>query len=378
MKESFTGVMKTVSRGAGVLRLPDNTFKRTSEDVFVPFDMVRKYRLSEGATITGEVGTSERGRLLKNIDSVCGMDPNEFKDRPDFRRLTAIDPQERFDFTNSQQQAMRILDIVAPIGKGTRGLIVSPPKAGKTTLLKQLALSIREAAPETRIIVLLVDERPEEVTDFQRSTQAEVLASSSDESVQLHTMLSEMTLAQLRTELECGHDVVVLVDSLTRMGRAFNLRGSGTGKMLSGGIEAGSLDIPRRFFGSARNIENGGSITILATALVETGSRMDELIFEEFKGTGNSELVLDRELAESRLFPAIRFNASGTRKEENLFPKEQLQAIQLLRRVLAKQTPAESIKFLIKLTEQFPDNIKALAHLSQLATEQEVSKLLSS
>ncbi len=378
MNALFTGVMKTVSRGAGVLRLPENTFKRTSDDVYVPFDMVRKFRLSEGATITGEIETSERGRILKRIDSVCGMDPQEFRDRPDFRRLTAIDPKERFDFSNSQQQAMRILDIVAPIGKGTRGLIVSPPKAGKTTLLKQLALSISQAAPETRIIVLLVDERPEEVTDFQRSTKAEVLASSSDESVQLHTMLSEITLAQLRTELECGHDVVVLVDSLTRMGRAFNLKGSGTGKILSGGVEAGAMDIPRRFFGSARNIENGGSITILATALVETGSRMDELIFEEFKGTGNSELVLDRELAESRLFPAIRFNASGTRKEENLFLKEQYQAIQLLRRVLAKQTPTESIKFLLKLTEKFPENDKALAYLSQVTTEQDLSNMLSS
>jgi transcription termination factor Rho len=259
---------------------------------------------------------------------------------------------------------MRIVDLVAPIGKGTRGMIVSPPKAGKTMLLEHIATAIHAGEPEARIIALLIDERPEEVTHFRRAVQAEVLASSNDQSVQEHIELVELTLAHIRTELECGHDVVVLVDSLTRMGRAFNQRGPGVGRTLSGGLDAGALELPRRFFGLARNIEDGGSVTIIATALVDTGSRMDQLIFEEFKGTGNSEIVLERSLAEAHIFPAINIRASGTRKEERLYSPQEHRYLTSLRRMLADKKPKEAMETLLQLIAQYPDNEKLLMSLA--------------
>jgi transcription termination factor Rho len=261
---------------------------------------------------------------------------------------------------------MRIIDLVAPIGKGTRGLIVSPPKAGKTTLLEQIAQGIRAGDPEVRIIVLLIDERPEEVTFFRRTVQAEVFASSSDQRLEEHVALSELMLAHIRTELECGHDVVVLVDSLTRMTRTFNLKGSGRGggRSLSGGLEAGATEIPRRFFGLARNIEAGGSVTIIATILVDTGSRLDQVVFEEFKGTGNSEIVLDRALAEARLFPAINLTASSTRKAHLLYSGDEYQRLVKLQRALAERPPKQALTALFGLLDKYPNNEQLLQAIS--------------
>jgi transcription termination factor Rho len=258
---------------------------------------------------------------------------------------------------------MRIVDLFAPIGRGARGLIVSPPKAGKTQLLEELTIAIHADAPDARVVVLLVDERPEEVTHFRRQVPAEVLASSSDQSLAEHVRIANMCMAQARGELECGHDVVVLVDSITRMGRAFNAYGADSGRTMSGGLDSRALEIPRKFFGMARNVENGGSITVLATALIETGSRMDDMIFEEFKGTGNSEIVLDRSLAEQRVFPAINLSKTGTRRDELLYPREEIDAINRLRRRLLDLPPKQAILDLRKMLERWPTNAELLKNV---------------
>ncbi len=279
--------------------------------------------------------------------------------RVPYTRLTAITPEERFNLSAAGDTSMRVVDLLAPIAKGTRGLIVSPPKAGKTILLEQIAKGIHASDPETRIIALLIDERPEEVTHFRRQVKAEVMASSNDRDLQEHIALTEFVMAHVIAELECGRDVVVLVDSLTRMARAFNLKGNARnrGRTMSGGLQAGALEIPRRFFGMARNIENGGSVTIIATVLVDTGSRMDQLIFEEFKGTGNSELVLDRKLAEARIFPAINIPASGTRREELLYNEQEYSQIAKLRRALAAvKSNQEAMELLLKFLNRYPTN----------------------
>jgi len=252
--------------------------------------------------------------------------------------------------------------LLAPIGRGTRGLIVAPPQAGKTTLLEQIARAIRAERPAARIVVLLIDERPEELTYFRRAVAAEVFASSSDQSPAEHTALAELLLAHIRTELECGNDIVVLLDSLTRLARAFNLRSSGRGRSLSGGMDAAALEIPRRFFGLARNIEHGGSVTLLATALIETGSRMDQLIYEEFKSTGNSEIVLDRSLAQEQLYPAIDVHRTSTRKEERLVSAADMAHLATLRRTLADYPPRQALTHLLKLLEQYPTNTELLQH----------------
>jgi transcription termination factor Rho len=258
---------------------------------------------------------------------------------------------------------MRLVDLIAPIGKGTRGLIVSPPKAGKTILLEQIGAAIRAGNPDARIIVLLIDERPEEVTYFRRQVKAEVFASSSDQRLDQHVALSELMLAHIRTELECGHDVVVLLDSLTRMTRTFNLKSSGPGRSLSGGLEAGATEIPRRFFGLARNVEAGGSVTIIATVLVDTGSRLDQVIFEEFKGTGNSEIVLDRALAEARLFPAVNLAASSTRKAHLLYSAGEYERLVKLQRALAERPPKQALTALLQLLDKYPTNEQLLQNI---------------
>ncbi len=259
---------------------------------------------------------------------------------------------------------MRIVDLIAPIAKGTRGLIVAPPKTGKTTILENLATAIHDDAPDTRIVVLLIDERPEEVTHFRRSTPAEVLASSSDQSIADHVRLAQMAMSQAVREVECGHDVVVLVDSITRMGRAFNQSGRGSGRTMSGGLDSRALEIPRKFFGMARNIEDGGSLTVIATALVDTGSRMDDMIFEEFKGTGNSEIVLDRNLAENRIYPAIDLRASGTRRDELLFTEDEFDALTILRLPALAARPKPALEGMLKLMEKWDSNAALLAGLS--------------
>ncbi len=363
MSETVRGVLKRRSDGAGVLRSPQFSFRADRSDVFVRQALVQ--RLVEGAEVVGTFRNGRRGRELAEIESVCGVPLEVFQKRTPYNRLTAIDPNERFHLAATGDVTMRIVDLIAPIGKGTRALIVSPPKAGKTMLLEQLAKAIRADAPGARVIVLLIDERPEEVTNFRRSTDAMVLASSIDQSLQEHVDLSELTLAFIRAELEVGRDVVVLVDSLTRMGRTFNLKGGGRGRgrTMSGGVDVGALDVPRKFFGLARNAEGGGSVTIIATALVDTGSRADQLIFEEFKGTGNSEIVLDRKLAEARVFPALNIESSGTRKEERLQTPDDLARITQLRRVLLDRGPREAMDILINLIQKYPTNEELLRNV---------------
>lgn len=372
MADQASGILK-FTRSGGVLRELDRSLRRGSTEVFVPQRLIQRNNLSEGALVSGPLRNGRGQKELAHIDTVCGLDPSEFKRRLPYNQLAAIDPTERFNLSISGEMSMRVMDLFAPIGKGTRGLIVSPPKAGKTIILENIAKSIRMAEPDVRIIVLLVDERPEEVTQFRRATDAEVLSSTSDQTSEEHVELAEMVLAHVRTELECGKDIVVLVDSLTRMGRAFNIEGGGSanrsgrrggsGRTMSGGMEAGALEIPRRFFGLARNVEGGGSVTIIATALVDTGSRMDDLIFEEFKGTGNSELILDRALAEARTFPAINLLESGTRREERLYDADTTRRINLLRRALADRTPKDAMETLLsrmsrtKTNEEFLETI---------------------
>ena len=357
MSDTATGVLKLRRGHTGELRDPERSFRPGQRDVRVPKKLAQRYSLMEGATVTGTCRRDGQTLLLQEVTSICGLPPAEYQRRKPYQQLTVIDPCERFDLGASGIPSMRIVDLVAPIGKGTRGLIVSPAKAGKTMLLQQIANAIHASEPETRIIALLVDERPEEVTMFRRSAKAEVLASSSDQTIQEHVELSELTLAHIRIELECGRDVVVLVDSLTRMGRAFNSSGAGfRGRTMSGGVDVGALEIPRRFFGFARNIENGGSVTIIATVLVDTGSRMDQLIFEEFKGTGNSEITLDRALAEARTYPAINLAQTGTRKEELLYTPEEYRRLATLRRALAGRHPREAIGLLGKFIEKYPTN----------------------
>jgi len=361
MAENATGVLKLNRDKSGVLRDPARSLHARPTDVRVPQQLVRKYHLVDGAAATGPVRGGKRGRELADVESVCGLDPADFGARTTYRDLVAVDPSDRFRLDATGNESLRVVDLVAPIGRGTRSLIVSPPKAGKTILLEQMATAIRADDPDTRIIVLLVDERPEEVTHFRRAVDAEVLASSNDETVAEHVGMTELVMAHIRVELECGRNVVVLVDSLTRMGRAFNLRGRGSGRTMSGGVEAGALEVPRRFFGMARNVEDGGSVTIVATCLVDTGSRMDQVIFEEFKGTGNSELVLDRELAESRIWPAVNLNASGTRKEGLLYGPEDTRRIGNIRRMLADMKPADAMKKILDLLAKYPTNAEFLA-----------------
>lgn len=360
----ISGVFKATGRRGGVLRDPAISFVPTDEDPRVPAGLVKEFGLVDGAQVTGTTQRTKQGLSLSKITSIAGRPPEEFRDRPTFARLVAVDPSERFDLGAMGDVSMRVVDLIAPIGKGTRGLIVAPPKAGKTLLLQQIAASVHVQDPDIRIILLLVDERPEEVTHFRRSVPGQVLASSNDQSVKEHMDLAELTLAHVRCELEMGHDVVVLVDSLTRLARASNLSGSGTRRTLSGGVDAGALEMPRRFFGLARNIEHGGSVTVIATALVGTNSAMDDLIYEEFKSTGNSEIVLDRELAEARIFPAIDLLASGTRREECLYGEEDLARLATLRRWLAKGSPKAAMNGLLKLLEQVPTNAELLARLN--------------
>ncbi|NIR49219.1 transcription termination factor Rho [candidate division KSB1 bacterium] len=351
-----SGVLQFLPRGGGFLRDHKRSFQPGPDDVWVSSKLIRQYGLVEGVVVSGESQRSEKGIQLVDIASVCGLPPEQFRARTRFDRLLAVDPEERFRLGDSGKHAMRVVDLIAPIGNGTRGLIVASPKTGKTRLMEDIANAIRASEPETRIVVLLIDERPEEVTHFRRHVDAEVLASSSDQSVQSHVKLAELTLAHVRCELECGRDVVVLVDSLTRMARAFNKRDVGRGRTLTGGLDATALEIPRRFFGLARNIEGGGSVTVIATALIDTGSRMDDYIFQEFKGTGNSEIVLDRALAESRIFPAINIQASGTRKEELLYTEEEMSWLAALRRQLADLDPKAAITKLLNLIDRAPTN----------------------
>ncbi len=364
MPEVVSGVLQVLPKGGGYLRAVESSFQPSPDDVWVPVKLMRSFGLIEGAVVAGPGRSGKKGRELAGVDAICDLPPEEFQARTPFDQLVAINPTERFRVGDTGNTTMRIAELVAPIGKGTRGLVVAPPKTGKTQILAELAASIHATDPATRIVVLLIDERPEEVTHFRRTVPAEVLASSSDQPLAAHVNLAELTMAHVRCDLECGRDVVLLVDSITRMTRAFNLSGRGAARTMSGGIDAKALEIPRRFFGLARNIEHGGSVTVIATALVDTGSRLDDLVYEEFKATGNSELVLDRSLAEARIFPAINLISSGTRKEELLYTEDEMARLVTLRRWLAKAKPAPAMRGMLKLIDMTETNEELLARLN--------------
>ena len=364
---------------AGILDILENyAFVRTSgylpgpNDVYVSLAQVRKYGLRKGDAITGAVRQPHEGErkekfnALVRLDSVNGAEPDRARSRVEFTKLTPLYPQERLRLeTDPSVLTTRVIDLVAPIGKGQRGLIVSPPKAGKTMVLQAIANAITQNNPETHLMVVLVDERPEEVTDMQRSVKGEVIASTFDRPAEDHTMVAELAIERAKRLVELGHDVVVLLDSITRLGRAYNLAAPASGRILSGGVDSTALYPPKRFFGAARNIENGGSLTILATALVETGSRMDEVIFEEFKGTGNMELKLDRKLADKRIFPAVDVDPSGTRKEEILMPREELQITWKLRRVLHALDTQQALELLLDRMKKTKSNAEFLLQVQQ-------------
>jgi transcription termination factor Rho len=364
---------------AGILDILENyAFVRTSgylpgpNDVYVSLAQVRKNGLRKGDAITGAVRQPHEGErkekfnALVRLDSVNGAEPDRARSRVEFTKLTPLYPQERLRLeTDPSVLTTRVIDLVAPIGKGQRGLIVSPPKAGKTMVLQAIANAITQNNPETHLMVVLVDERPEEVTDMQRSVKGEVIASTFDRPAEDHTMVAELAIERAKRLVELGHDVAVLLDSITRLGRAYNLAAPASGRILSGGVDSTALYPPKRFFGAARNIENGGSLTILATALVETGSRMDEVIFEEFKGTGNMELKLDRKLADKRIFPAVDVDPSGTRKEEILMPREELQITWKLRRVLHALDTQQALELLLDRMKKTKSNAEFLLQVQQ-------------
>ncbi len=333
------GYLDMRDEGYGFLRV--NGYLPSRDDAYIPVKLARQYGLRKGDQITGlgrPAGRNEKNPALLEIHSVNGLDPEASRSRPRFEDLTALFPDERLtleDPSEPSNMMARIIDLISPIGKGQRGIIVSPPKAGKTTVMKAIASSIEKNNPDVRLIVLLIDERPEEVTDIRRLVKGEVISSTFDRPSEEHTQVAEMAIEKAKRMVEMGEDVVVILDGITRLSRAYNLAAPASGRILSGGIDAGALYPPKKFFGAARNVEEGGSLTILATALVETNSRMDEAIFEEFKGTGNMELRLDRRLAERRIYPAIDVDASSTRHEELLFDRKQLQMVWKLRRVLS-------------------------------------------
>ncbi len=347
---SSGGVLEVLPDGYGFLRSVDYNYLPSPDDIYVSPSQIKKFLLRTGDTIKGQVRPPkevERFYALLKVESVNYLDPEFIRERTIFDNLTPLYPNRRIKLEVSPSEySMRIVDLLCPIGMGQRGLIVSPPKSGKTILLQQVANSITKNHPEIKLIVLLIDERPEEVTDMERSVKAEVVSSTFDEPPERHVQVADMVLEKAKRLTEAKMDVVILLDSITRLARAHNTVVPHSGKILSGGVDANALHKPKRFFGAARNIEEGGSLTIIATALIETGSRMDEVIFEEFKGTGNMELVLDRRIADKRVFPAIDVNKSGTRREELLLDQEELNRIWILRKVLSEIPTVESIDFL--------------------------------
>ncbi|MGQ0678145.1 MAG: transcription termination factor Rho [Actinomycetota bacterium] len=367
--EPASGILDTLPEGYGFLRT--SNYLPTQEDVYVSLSQVRRFQLRRGDELVGmarKPKETEKYQALVRIDTINGMPPAEILGRAWFDKLTPLYPEERIRLELQDQPneiAQRIIDLVAPIGKGQRGMIVSPPKAGKTTVMKQIANSIRANSPGCHLIVLLVDERPEEVTDMQRSVDGEIVYSTFDRPSDDHIQVTELTLDRAKRMVELGRDVVILLDGITRLSRAYNLATPASGRILSGGVDSTALYPPKRFFGAARNIEQGGSLTIIATALVETGSRMDEVIFEEFKGTGNWELRLDRRASEKRLFPAIDISASGTRKEELLLTKEELSLVWKLRRVLHALDGGAGLELLIDKMRSTKGNLQFLMEVSK-------------
>ncbi len=361
-----SGYLEISEKGFGFLRTAQNHFHPKPTDIFVTPDTIKRSFLREGSLVAGPTQPPHRGNSpqLKSVQQVNDMSFEDYTKTVRFENLTTIDPIEKFRLETSPDLIeTRVIDMVTPLGKGTRGLIVAPPRTGKTTILKQIANSITENHPEVHVMVLLIDERPEEVTDFQRSVKAEVVASSNDQDLETHVRLSRFMIERCRRMVEAGKDVFVLLDSITRVARAYNSVHGGSGRTMTGGVDARALEIPRKMFASARKIEEGGSLTILATALVDTGSRMDELIFQEFKGTGNMELILDRKLSDRRLFPSIDIPKSGTRKEEKLFPKHQIEAVRKLRRTMVDLNPVEAMETLVAALKKHKTNEELLSKL---------------
>jgi len=355
-----TGVLEIMPDGYGFLRSSDYNYFNSPDDIYVSQSQIKLFGLKTGDTIKGQIRPpkdSEKYFPLIKIDEINGRKPEEIRDRIHFEHLTPLFPDEKFNITDkSASTSTRIIDLFSPLGKGQRGLIVAQPKTGKTVLLKEIANAIAANHPEVYMIILLIDERPEEVTDMERSVNAEVVASTFDEPADRHVKVSEMVIQKAKRLVESGHDVVILLDSLTRLARAYNTVSPSSGKVLSGGVEASALHKPKRFFGAARNIENGGSLSIIATALIDTGSKMDEVIFEEFKGTGNMELQLDRNLSNKRIYPSVNINASGTRREDLLLSKNMLNKLWILRRYLSDMNPVEAMEFMKQRIETTRNN----------------------
>lgn len=344
------GCLEMMQDGYGFMRSSDYNYLNSPDDVYVSQSQIKLFGLQTGDTVVGAIRPPKAGEKyfpLIKVDKINGRDPDFVRDRVPFTYLTPLFPEERFRIADDNSNiSMRIMDLFAPIGKGQRGMIVSQPKTGKTTLLKDVANAIAQNHPETYLIILLIDERPEEVTDMRRSVNAEVVASTFDAPAERHVKIANIVLEKAKRMVECGHDVCILLDSITRLARAYNTVSPASGKVLTGGVDANALHKPKRFFGAARNIENGGSLSIIATALTETGSKMDEVIFEEFKGTGNMELQLDRRISNRRIYPAIDIMTSGTRREDLLLDKEALQRVWILRKHLADMNPVEAMEFI--------------------------------
>lgn len=365
---SSEGVLELIQDGYGFLRSSDYNYMPSPDDIYVSPSQIKLLGLKTGDTVRGSIRPPKEGEkyfALIKVESINGREPAEVRDRVSFEHLTPLFPDEKLRLADkSATYSTRIIDMIAPIGKGQRGLIVAQPKTGKTILLKDIANAIARNHPEVYLMILLIDERPEEVTDMQRSVKAEVVASTFDEPADKHVKLANIVLEKAKRMVECGHDVVILLDSITRMARAFNTAQPASGKILSGGVDANALHKPKRFFGAARKIENGGSLTIIATALIDTGSKMDEVIFEEFKGTGNMELQLDRKLSNKRIFPAIDIVASSTRREDLLLDKAMLQRIWVLRNHIADMNPEEAMGLLLKNMKNTQSNEEFLASMN--------------
>ncbi len=365
---SSMGVLEITNEGYGFLRSPEYNYLSSPDDIYVSPSQIKLFGLKTGDTVTGQIRAPKEGEkyfALLKVENINGKTTDEIRDRVAFEYLTPLFPDERLNLSTTHDQlSTRILDLFAPIGKGQRGMIVAQPKTGKTVLLKEIANAISHNHPEVFLIILLIDERPEEVTDMQRSVKAEVIASTFDEQAERHVKVATIALEKAKRLVECGHDVVILLDSITRLARAYNTVVPSSGKILSGGVDANALHKPKRFFGAARNVENGGSLTIIATALIDTGSKMDEVIFEEFKGTGNMELQLDRRLANKRIYPAIDVPASGTRREDLLMDKEELQRVWILRKHMSDMNSIEAMEFLKERMKFSRSNAEFLASMN--------------
>src|SRR5881392_3881061 len=363
------GVLETLPDGFGFLRAPDYNYLPGPDDIYVSPSQIRKFDLHTGDTVSGQIRPPKEGEryfALIKVEAVNFEAPDQAREKLFFENLTPLYPQERITLERPENLSARVMDLWTPIGKGQRGLIVAPPRTGKTMLLQNIAQSVSKNHPEVYLIVLLIDERPEEVTDMQRSVDGEVISSTFDEPAQRHVQVAEMVIEKAKRLVEHKKDVLILLDSITRLARAYNTVIPPSGKVLSGGLDSNALQKPKRFFGAARNVEEGGSLTIMATALVDTGSRMDDIIFEEFKGTGNMEIHLDRKLTDKRVFPSIDMQKSGTRKEELLIPKDDLNRIWVLRKVLGPLSPVEAMELLLDKMRKTPSNADFLASMQKM------------